>query len=254
MLKLCTYPITKDLKIRLYLPQNMHTNTDLRQDLTVVIPAYNEEKGIKRTIDEVRPYTNNIIVSVAKKSTDRTAEIARQLGTKVIFDNGLGKGDGIRASIEHLKDEGIVVFIDSDGSHIASDIPAIIQPIIENKADLVIASRFIGGSEELHGDFEKFMRMFFSMCIAQIMNWRFKSKMQDTQNGYRAFRISALKDLKLTSKHTEVETEMCMKCLKKGYRILEVPSRELARGAGTSNISLSKHGWRYAWTVFKHLF
>lgn len=229
-------------------------NPSIKKKVTVVIPAYNEEAGIGKTITEVKPFCNDIIVSVAKKSTDKTAEIARQLGVQVIYDHGLGKGDGIRSSLGYLNNDRIVVFIDSDGSHIASDIPSIVQPIIDNKADMVIASRFLGGSEELHGDFEKFLRMFFSMCIAQVINWRFKTKMQDTQNGYRAFRVSALKDLNLTSKHTEIETEMCMKCIKKGYRVMEVPSREISRAFGKSNISLGKHGWRYAWTVFKNSF
>lgn len=224
-----------------------------RPRITVVIPAYNEEQNIGKTIMEVKPFCDKIIASVAKKTTDKTATVARQLGAEVIFDHGLGKGDGIRSSINYLDENGIVVFIDSDGSHIASDIPAIIQPIIDNKADMVIASRFLGGSEELHGDFEKFLRMFFSMCIAQIINWRFKTKMQDTQNGYRAFRVNILKSLHLTSKHTEIETEMCMKCIKKGYRILEIPSRELSRSSGKSNISLAKHGWIYAWTVLRNL-
>ena len=97
------------------------------------------------------------------------------------------------------------------------------------------------------------MRMFFSMSIAQIINWRFGTEMQDTQNGFRAIDAKAAKDLNLKSKHTEVETEMCMKCLKKGYKIVEVPSRELKRKYGQSNISLWKHGWGYAWTVFKNL-
>ncbi len=225
-----------------------------KEKITVVIPAYNEEANIGKTINSVKPFCDNIIVSVAKKSKDRTADIAKKLGTKVIFDNGLGKGDGIRSSIAHLENDGIVVFIDSDGSHIASDIPLIVQPIIDDKADMVIASRFLGGSEEMYGDFNKFLRVFFSMCIAQIINWRFKTEMQDTQNGFRAFKVNVLKDLNLTSKHTEVETEMCIKCIKKNYRTLEVPSRELKRESGKSNISLSKHGWRYAWTVFKNLF
>jgi len=222
-------------------------------NITVVIPAYNEERNIEKIINDVKPFCDNIIVSVAKKSKDQTANIAKQLGVKVVIDHGLGKGDGIRSSIEYL-DDGIVVFIDGDGSHIASDIPLIVQPIIDDKADMVIASRFLGGSEELHGDFNKFLRMFFSMCIAQIINWRFKTEMQDTQNGYRAFEVKVLKDLNLTSNHTEIETEMCMKCIKKKYRILEVPSRELKRSSGKSNISILKHGKRYAWTVFKNLF
>lgn len=229
----------------------MKQNTNPK--ITVVIPAYNEEKSIGQTIKEVMPYCDKILVTVAKKTKDKTAEIARELGTQVVFDKGKGKGDGIRTAINNLGDDGIVVFIDCDGSHIASDIPSIIKPIEEGRAEVVIASRFMGGSEELHGDFEKFLRMFFTMCIAQIINWRFKTKIQDTQNGFRAFKISALKSLKLTSKHTEVETEMCIKCLKKGYRILEVPSRELSRKYGTSNIKLSRDGWKYAWIVFRNI-
>lgn len=233
------------------MPQKLHSN----QKITVVIPAYNEEDGIAKTIKGVRPYCDEIIVAVAKNTTDKTAKISEKLGTKVIFDHGLGKGDGIRTAIEHLS-KGIVVFIDSDGSHIPSDIPQLIKPIIKNQADMVIASRFLGGSEELHGDFNKFLRMFFSMVIAQTINWRFKTKMQDTQNGYRAFKVNVLKNLHLTSKHTEIETEMCMKCLKKGYKILEVPSRELARASGTSHISFAKfsHWWGYGSTLIKNLF
>ena len=222
--------------------------------ITVVIPACNEEQNIGKTINDVKPFCDNIIASIAKKTNDQTADIAKQLGAKVIFDHVLGKGDGIRSTLDYLEDEDIVVFIDSDGSHIASDIPSIVQPIIDDKADMVIASRFLGGSEELHGDFNKFLRMFFSMCIAQIINWRFKTEMQDTQNGYRAFKVKVLKDLNLTSNHTEIETEMCMKCIKKNYKILEIPSRELKRSSGKSNISIIKHGRRYVWTVFKNIF
>ena len=74
----------------------------LKEKITVVIPAYNEELTIGKTIKEVKKYCDNIIVSVAKKSKDRTAEIGKELGAKVIFDHGLGKGDGIISSIEYL--------------------------------------------------------------------------------------------------------------------------------------------------------
>lgn len=233
-------------------------NPKIKENVTVVIPAYNEERNIAKIIEGARPYCSRIIVSVARKTTDRTADIARRLGAEIIFDHGLGKGDGMRTSIDYLEnDGGIVVFIDSDGSHIPADIPTIVQPIINNKADMVIGSRFLGGSEELHGDFDKFLRMFFSMCITQIMNWRFKTKLQDTQNGYRALRISTLKNLHLTSNHFVIETEMDLKCLKKGYRILEEPSKELKREFGKSGISLSRDAWKmffiYGWTILKHM-
>lgn len=221
--------------------------------ISVIIPAYNEEKVIGEIISKVKPFCDDIIIALAKKSSDNTTKIAQSMGIRIIRDNGLGKGDGMRCAANNVKD-GIIVFIDADGSHIPEDIPGLVTPILENKADMVIGSRFLGGSEELYGDFNQFTRVFFSMCIAQIMNWKFKTAIQDTQNGFRAIKADVLKDLKLTSKHTEIETEMCMKCFKKGYRILEVPSRELKRRFGESNIILRKHGWAYAWTVFKNLF
>jgi dolichol-phosphate hexosyltransferase len=159
----------------------------------------------------------------------------------------------MRCAIKHIK-EGIIVFIDADGSHIPEDIPKLVKPLQDNKAEMVIGSRFLGGSEELHGDFNKFLRMFYSMCIAQIINWRFNQSIMDTQNGFRAIKVEVAKKLKLKSKHTEIETEMDMKCFKKRFRIIEVPSMELSRKHGESSISLWKHGPIYFWTVIKNLF
>ena len=224
-----------------------------KEKVTVVIPARNEERTISDIIKSVKNYCDNTLVVVSKKSKDRTKDIAKSLGVKVIIDNGLGKGDGMRCAINQIND-GIIVFIDADGSHIPEDIPKLVAPIMQGKADMVIASRFLGGSEELHGDLNKSLRMFFSICIAQIINWRFRSSIMDTQNGFRAIDAKAAKKLGLKSNHTEIETEMVMKCLKNKYRILEVPSMELKRRFGESNIRLCRHGWRYLWTVIKNLF
>ena len=228
----------------------MSINTE---KITVVIPAYNEEKLIAEIIDRVRPFCDDVIVSLAKNSSDRTGEIARSKGVRIIKDRGQGKGDGMRCAINFIP-EGIIVFIDADGSHIPEDIPKLTGPIQNEDFDMVIASRFLGGSEELHGDFNKFLRMFFSIVIAQIINWRFRESIMDTQNGFRAIKVGAAKKLRLKSKHTEVETEMDMKCFKKGFTIKEVPSMELARRYGESNLGLARHGPKYAWTVFKNLF
>ena len=224
-----------------------------KHKVTIVIPTYNEEKMIKEVIEKVKPHGDHVLVVSAKKSTDRTAEIARSMGVEVIVDNGKGKGEGMRCAIKHIQ-EGLIVFIDADGSHIPKDIPSIVAPLQADEADMVIASRFMGGSEELHGDFDKFLRMFFRMGIAQIINWRFNQKIQDTQNGFRAIKADVAKRLKLESNIFDIETEMCMRCFKNKYRILEVPSRELSRRYGESGISLWGMGYIYAWRVFKNLF
>ena len=224
-----------------------------KQKVTAVIPVFNEEKTIKKVIEKTKPFCDELLIVIAKKSNDKTKKIISSIGAKYFIDQGFGKGNGMRLAISKIND-GIIVFIDADGSHIPKDIPKLVDPILQGKADMVIASRLLGGSEELHGDFNKSLRMFFSICIAQIINWRFRSSIMDTQNGFRAIDAKAAKKLDLKSKHTEIETEMCMKCYKKGFKILEVPSIELKRKFGKSNISLTKHGFRYAWTVFKNLF
>jgi|TARA_Y100000034_G_C6910285_1_gene424299 dolichol-phosphate mannosyltransferase len=224
-----------------------------KEKTIVVIPAYNEERTIKDIIKSVTPYCDDVLVVIAKKSTDDTQKIVESMKINYIIDNGIGKGEGMRCAIDHIEN-GILVFFDADGSHIPKDIPLVVEPIKEGKADMVIASRFLGGSEELHGDFDKYLRMIAAMTIAQLINWRFKTAIMDTQNGFRAIEAKKAKSLNLKSEHTEVETEMCIKCFKKGYKILEVPSMELGRRHGDSSIVLWKHGWKYAYITFKNLF
>ena len=220
--------------------------------VTAVISAKNEEKTIRETINGVKKYVDKVIVVISKNSSDNTRKIVNSMKTEVLIDNGKGKGEGMRLAIKHVKD-GIIVFIDSDGSHIVKDIPKVVRPIKEGKADMVIASRMLGGSMELHGTFNKLMRLFLSMCIAQIINWRYNKHIADTQNGFRAIRVDVAKKLKLKSNKFDIETEMCMKCYKKKYRILEVPSMELERKFGTSGISLFREGWIYIWRVITNL-
>jgi len=219
----------------------------------VVIPAFNEEKTIGNLIKRAKPFCDKVLIVISKKSNDKTRNIAKSLRTEIIIDHGKGKGEGMRYAINKIK-QGIIVFMDADGSHIPEDIPKLVKPIKENKADMVIGSRFLGGSEELHGDFNKFLRMFFSMCIAQIINWRFNKVIMDTQNGFRAIKAEVAKDLRLIANKFDIETEMIMKCYKRGYKIVEVPSLELKRAYGESGISLRKVGYLYAWRVFRNLF
>lgn len=225
----------------------------MKDKVIVVMPVFNEEKTITKIIKNTKPFCYEILVVSAKDAKDRTREIVKALGIKLIIDNGKGKGAGMRLAIDSIKD-GIIVFMDADGSHIPSDIPKLVEPIKNGKEDMVIGSRFLGGSEELHGDFNKFLRMLFSMCISLIINWRFGSSIQDTQNGFRAIKADVAKKLDLEANIFDIETEMVMKCLKKKYRVLEVPSKELKREYGKSGIKIFPMGFIYAWRVFKNLF
>jgi glycosyltransferase involved in cell wall biosynthesis len=218
---------------------------------TVIIPAKNEERSIGRIIDKCRKYADELLV-VDGHSSDGTAGIARDLGARVVLDRGRGKGDGIRVGIREAKGD-ILVFLDADGSHDPDDIPKLVAPIREGRADMVVGSRGMGGSEELHGDVEKLLRMIGSDIILIGINKKFKVNLTDSQNGYRAIRTAAARALDLRENITTIEQEMTIKCLKKGFRIGEVPTHEYARAYGDSVIKLRKVWFRYVWSFLREL-
>jgi len=220
--------------------------------ITIIIPAFNEGKTIGDILKRCKPYADELLVVLAKRSSDNTADIAKKYGARIIIDNGKGKGDGMKLAAKEASGD-ILIFIDADGSHIPEDIPQIVAPLKENKADIVLTSRMRGGSEELHGTFPKFIRMVLSDIITLIINYRFGVKITDSQNGFRGVKKDIFNSLNLKSNHTEIETEMIMKAAKKRYKIYEVPSRELERKGGESKLSVTKHGWRYLKVVLSNL-
>ena len=225
---------------------------DGRDRITVVIPTLNEAQTVGEIIAKTRPYTSDILV-VDGHSPDGTAEIARSLGTRVVFDHGKGKGEAIRTVIPHLERD-VTVFIDADGSHDPDSIPALVAPILAGEADHVSGSRLIGGSSELHGGFDECFRLMGSSLITACINHRFSVRLSESQNGFRAIRTAVLRDLDLQENITTIEQEMIMKTLKKGYRMAEVPTHEQKRKAGYSKISLKKVAFRYVYTLVKYLY
>jgi dolichol-phosphate hexosyltransferase len=219
--------------------------------VTVVIPTRNEEGLIGEIVDAVRPYGDVLVVD--GHSTDATREIAAAHGARVVFDGGRGKGQAIRqAFVESSSD--ILVFIDADGSHETKDIPALVAPIAAGQADLVIASRGKGGSDELHGTLGQFIRYVGSQLIMLAINYRWSVRLSDSQNGFRAIRRDVGLALDLRSNLTTIEQEMLMRALKRGYRVTEIGSHEYERRWGTSKVVVWKLWWAYVWSFWRNIF
>jgi dolichol-phosphate mannosyltransferase len=219
--------------------------------VTVVIPAKNEEQTIGEMVDAVRLYCDEILV-VDGHSTDRTREIAASKGARVELDHGLGKGDAIRTAIQNVNTD-IIVFIDADGSHDAADIPRLVAPIVSGNFDMVIGSRSLGGSDEAWGTLPDFMRNVGSHIILLAINYRFGTRLTDSQNGFRAFKTAAIKKLELKENITTIEQEMLIKCIKMGCRITEVPAHEYRRKFGESRFEVRRVAYRYVWSLIKYL-
>lgn len=222
------------------------------QNLTVVIPTLNEGETLSEIIEECRAFSDDILV-VDGHSTDRTVKIAHNLGVRVILDHRKGKGEAIRTAIPHIERE-ITVFVDADGSHNPRDIPRLIEPILERRADHVSASRLLGGSSELHGGFDECFRLMGSSFITACINKRFNVRLSESQNGFRAIRTEVLRRLGLREDITTIEQEMIIKTLRLGYRMAETPSHEQMRKAGYSKISVKKVAFRYVWSMVKYLY
>ncbi len=220
--------------------------------ICAVILARNEEKTIGEIIRNTKPLVDEVVV-VDGHSTDNTRLIAEREGARVLLDHGKGKGDGIRTAIQQV-DSDILVFLDADGSHDPNDIPRLVQPILDDEADLVVGSRGRGGSDELHGDIQKLLRMVGADLILIAINYRWNVRLTDSQNGFRAIRTEVARALNLKENITTIEQEMTMKCLKKGYRVGEVPTHEYARRYGKSVIVLRKVWYRYIWSLIKNIF
>ena len=219
--------------------------------VTVVIPTKDEEGLIGEIVDAVKPYADEVLV-VDGHSRDRTRDIAEAHGARVIRDRGLGKGDALRLALSESGGD-IVVFIDADGSHDPADIPKLVAPIRGGQSDLVIGSRGKGGSDELHGTLEQFIRYVGSQIIMLAINYRWNVRLTDSQNGFRAIRRDVGLRLGLDSNLTTIEQEMLMKALKQGYRVGEIASHEYERRWGTSKVVVWKLWFAYVWSFLRNL-
>lgn len=220
--------------------------------LSIIIPTRNEESTLEEVLAGALTHSTDIHV-IDGHSTDRTREIAERMGATVHLDRGRGKGDAMRMGIE-VSDGDVVLFIDADGSHSTDDIPRMVDPIFKDQADMVIGSRFKGGSDELVGNLNQLFRITGSNIITTFINYRWNVHFSDTQNGFRALSREAASALNLEIDGFPIETEMDIQLLQLGFRIAEVPAHEYRRKGGESKIRLHKIWYQYPVLLIKTLF
>lgn len=222
-----------------------------RQRVTVIIAAKDEAATLSDIIEGVRPYCCELIV-VDGRSRDGTPDLATRLGARVIVDDGRGKGSALRLGAREANGE-VIVYIDADGSHAPNDVPRVAAPVLSGEFDLVIGSRRRGGSDELHSSFFEFVRLVGSEIIGLAINYRFGLRLTDYQNGLRAIRRDVMNGLGTTQNGFTIEEEISIKCIRRGYRVGEVPAHEYRRQAGRSHLVTWKVGWNFVWTALKEM-
>lgn len=218
--------------------------------LVIGLPAYNEEKNIASLIIKLKKVTDKIIVC-NDGSSDLTGSIAEKMGAIVVnHPKNLGYGAAIRSIFTKFMEFGddVLVTFDSDGQHRVEDINTLTEPILQNEADIVIGSRFLGGDDT---DVPKYRKIGIK-TITNLTNVGAETKITDSQSGFRAYHKHVFPDI-LPSEHgMGVSTEILIKAMKKGYKIKEVPIKILYAG-DTSTHHPVAHGMSVLLSTMKFI-
>lgn len=187
--------------------------------ITVVIPALNEEDAIGVVVREVPRDLVSEIVVVDNSSTDRTAEVARGAGARVIREPMRGYGAACLAGAQSAHDADILVFLDGDRSDDPSEMSAVLQPVLDGEADLVIGSRTPDLTEQ--GAVTSHQRL-GNRLVTWVLRLLYGLSLSDI-GPFRAIRAETLRDLGMEHKTYGWPVEMIVKAAKKGYRVVNIP-------------------------------
>ena len=226
-----------------------------RCKIIAAIPCLNTEASIDKVISEVKEYVDQVIV-VDDGSYDRTAEIARN-GGALVKSHGVnrGKGAAMQTAVEAAEEADIIVFLDGDGQHNPGDLPAIVAPLLDSSADLVIGSRFIRGSKvnnaplirKLSNNLAAWVvSIIISFLIQPKLMFRYPlkgHKITDCTSGFRAIKKESWKKLDLISDGFELDVEIIFEAAKNNLVIIERPI-SCVWNNGTSHLSIVRDGFK----------
>lgn len=205
--------------------------------IIAVIPAYNEAQRIASVVESVKQYVDKVVV-VDDGSTDETGKIAARTGATVLRHmSNSGAGAATMTGIDAARALGaeIVITIDADEQHAPQDIPALLRPIEENRADIVFANRF-GTRNNI-----PFIRRVFNGLGNVISLLATGLWVKDSQCGFKAFGPRALREVQLRMNGFEFCTEIVREAAQHRWRIEEVPTKvvyseyTLAKGQSFAN-------------------
>lgn len=209
--------------------------------VTILMPAFNEERAIKETIkkiplNELKTLGFEVeILIVDGGSADKTVEIAENLEAKVIQSE---KGYGRQYKLGFEKSQGdIIVTADSDNSYPMEEIPGLVKKILDEKIDFISTNRFA----KIRNGAMRPLNNFGNRSLTILTNLLFGLKLKDSQSGMWIFRKDVLKKIKLTSNGMSLSQEIKIEAFKK-LRACEIDSSYYKRN-GEAKLRVFKDGW-----------
>jgi glycosyltransferase involved in cell wall biosynthesis len=204
--------------------------------VAVVIPALNEEQAIGKVLAAIPPWVDDVVV-VDNGSTDGTARAVRARGARLVSEPERGYGAACQTGVRALRACDVVVFLDGDFSDRPEEMERLVDPIVEDRADLVIGSRVTGQRET--GALSPQQR-FGNWLACRLMRWFWDARYTDL-GPFRAIGRAALERLDMRDRSFGWTIEMQIKSVRSGLRIHEVPI-SYRRRIGVSKISGTLRG------------
>lgn len=205
--------------------------------IAIMLPAYNEELTIAGTMKDFHAVCPEAEIHVIDNaSTDRTRELAlatyRQLGCKggLMSEPRKGKAAAVRKAFFEINAD-IYVMADADMTYPAGDLPALLAPVLEGRADIVCGNRHESGTYTREN--KRRFHDFGNKLVRWLINTLFRGSLEDIFTGYRVMTKRFVKNYPVLADGFELETEMSIHALDKGYAIIELPTRYRDRPEGS---------------------
>ena len=226
--------------------------------ISIIIPCYNEENTIKFIIEKVLKfnlYEKEILV-IDDCSTDRSGEIIKKLALEnsdikyFFLEKNLGKGAALSKGFFEASGD-IILTQDADLEYDPSDYPKLLKPFIDTDADIVYGSRFLGGDYvRLHF----FWHFLANKLLTLITNLVTNLNMSDMETGYKVFKSSVIKSIKIKERSFGVEPEITVKLAKKKLILYEVPISYKGRSYEEGKKITLKDAFVALFCIFKYRF
>ena len=220
---------------------------NIKPSVAVVIPCYQEAVSIGKVVADFRRELPDARIYVFDNNcTDGTAQIAAKAGAIVVREKRQGKGFVVASMFDQI-DEDLLVMVDGDDTYEAGFIHKLMEPILRGDADMTVATRL---SDHADKSFRP-LHVFGNQAVCGIINWMFRAQVSDIFSGYRVFTRAAAKQIPLTARGFDVETELTLQALYRGMVIQELPAPYRARGEGSfSKLNTFSDGFRVLLKLF----
>jgi len=216
------------------------------QRVAVIVPCLNEAPTVAKVVEDFQLVLPAAAIYVIDNgSTDGTAEIAVASGAQVLFERRRGKGYAVRTAFRQI-DADVYVTVDGDDTYPAESVGDLLEPVLAGRADMSVGSRTMAGTSSQFRRLNRLGNRLFPALLRLLL----RVKLTDILSGFRVMSRDFVQGVPITARDFEIEAELTVKAVERGYRIVEVPIDLRSRTEGSfSKLHPFHDGRRILWAI-----